>query len=78
MRIAAILTLLIFATSAGADSFEDTRVKAEQGNATAQYDLGVMYIDGEGVLKDHAEAVAWFRKAAEQGLSNAQYNRVRT
>ena len=47
---------------------------AEQGNATAQLNLGVMYANGEGVPKDDAEAVRWFRLAAEQGYAAAQLN----
>eukprot|EP01052_Picozoa_sp_SAG31_P015483 SAG31_NODE_996_length_10492_cov_4.648802_7_plen_238_part_00 len=38
----------------------------------AQSDLGVCYADDDGVAKDEAEAVRWFRKAAEQGHSDAQ------
>ena len=49
-------------------------VHAEQGDATAQYKLGVMYDKGEGVLKDEAEAVRWYRLAAEQGYADAQNN----
>jgi uncharacterized protein len=33
----------------------------------AQYNLGVMYAIGQGVPEDDAEAVKWYRKAAEQG-----------
>ncbi len=33
-----------------------------------------MYAKGDGVRKDNAEAVKWLRKAAEQGLAEAQYN----
>ena len=33
-----------------------------------------MHADGRGVLKDAAEAVRWYRLAAEQGLARAQYN----
>ena len=47
---------------------------AEQGLATAQYNLGVMYGTGEGVPQDDAEAIRWYRLAAEQGLATAQYN----
>ena len=36
--------------------------------------LGVCYDDGEGVAKDQAEAVKWYRKAAEQNDAAAQYN----
>jgi TPR repeat protein len=45
---------------------------AEQGNAVAQYSLGLMYVKGTGVAKNEAEAVKWFRKAAEQGYAAAQ------
>jgi TPR repeat protein len=47
---------------------------ATQGNAVAQYALGLMYNNGEGVTKDYQEAAKWFRLAAEQGSVNAQYN----
>jgi len=46
---------------------------ANQGDVTAQYNLGVCYEMGEGVTRDNAEAVKWFRKAAEQGDIRAQY-----
>ena len=47
---------------------------AEQGDARAQYNLGVCYYFGEGVEQDYEEAVKWYRKAAEQGYARAQYN----
>ena len=47
-------------------------VHAEQGDARAQFILGVMYDFGQGVPEDDAEAVKWYRKAAEQGLAGAQ------
>ena len=47
---------------------------AENGDAQAQYDLGVMYRDGESVQQDYAEAVKWFRLAAEQEVPEAQYD----
>src|SRR5271166_6632222 len=43
------------------------RPLAEQGNALAQLGLGVMYANGHGVPQDYAQAVVWYRKAAEQG-----------
>ena len=39
----------------------------------AQYKLGVCYFDGFAYPKDYAEAVEWWRKAAEQGYPKAQY-----
>ena len=47
---------------------------AEQGDADAQYNLGVMYDIGRGVPQDDAEAVRWYRLAAEQGHASGQRN----
>ena len=48
------------------------RVHAEQGLAEAQLALGSMYAKGKGVPKNDAEAVKWYRLAAEQGYTIAQ------
>jgi TPR repeat protein len=45
-----------------------------QGYAKAQYNLGVMYANDKGVLKDAKQAVYWYQKAADQGQAKAQYN----
>ena len=50
------------------------RKSAEQGNALAQNNLGVMYAEGKGVSRNDSEAVKWFRKSAEQGNSAGQSN----
>ena len=47
--------------------------KAESGDPEAQAELGKMYFNGTGVPKDEVEAVKWYRKAAEQGDSSAQF-----
>lgn len=49
------------------DSISELRVRAERGDASAQFDLGFSYAIGQGTAKDYAEAVKWFRKATEQG-----------
>ena len=46
---------------------------AEQGLATAQFDLGRMYITGSGVTRDFEQGLAWQIKAAELGLARAQF-----
>lgn len=51
--------------------FEKTKKRAEAKIAAAQYHLGIMYSNGTGVPEDDAEALKWFRKAAEQGHRNA-------
>ena len=48
--------------------------RRHQGLARAQYNPGLMYADGEGVPQDYAEAVRWYRLAADQGLAGAQLN----
>jgi len=48
---------------------------ALQGYAEAQFNLGLMYANGEGGLaKDTVKAVEFFRKAAIQGNADAQNN----
>src|SRR5437870_3839854 len=39
---------------------------ADQGNALAQYGLGLAYAGGKGVPQDYTEAAKWFRKSADQ------------
>jgi len=47
---------------------------AEAGDEVAQYNLGVMYGNGRGVVQDYKEAVKWYRLSAERGDASAQYN----
>ena len=46
---------------------------AEQGDAEAQFNVGLMYESGQGVLKDYKTAVKWYTLAAEQGNAKSQY-----
>ena len=57
-----------------ATALQEWRPLADQGDADAQYFLGVMYEKGNGVPQNYAEAVKWFRLAADQGDADAQYN----
>lgn len=69
---ATILTLL--ATSSLSADMITLRKQAEAGDAESQFFLGLVYIDGEIVPQDYAEAAKWHRKAAEQGNVLPQYN----
>ena len=86
--LAAIITATMFLGAAHADfnkgvaayksgdfatALREFKPLAEQGYATAQFNLGLLYRKG---LQDYAEAVKWYRKAAEQGYASAQYNPV--
>ena len=66
------LTALLSFQSVNALDFDDTKVLADQGDVDAQNNLGVMYDNGNGVPENDAEAVKWFRKAANQGDATAQ------
>ena len=87
---AVVLLSAAFAAPVAAGTFEDAvdahargdyakalrliRPLANDGDATAQFDLGLMYMTGQGVQQDDAAAALWFRKAAEQGYALAQSN----
>jgi TPR repeat protein len=47
---------------------------AERGNDAAQFNLGLMYEQGQGkhLRADYAVAVSWYRKSAEQGHAQAR------
>lgn len=85
-----LVTLLIFTGTAKADAIDDAeaaykkgnyekaieifRPLAEQGNASAQGYLGLMYSLGNGVPANYQEALKWNRLSAAQGETNAQFN----
>ena len=69
-RLLCVLGLMV--SVALAESLDETRKKAENGDARAQSKLGGMYFFGNDVPKDYEEAVKWFRLAAEQGFAPAQ------
>src|SRR5216683_295045 len=87
--IAAIVLASAFAAPVAAGTFEDAvdanargdyakalrliRPLANDGDATAQFNLGLMYLTGHGVQQDDSAAALWFRKAAEQGYAFAQF-----
>jgi len=54
--------------------FSEWHAKAEKGDAESQFTVGYFYIVGQGVGKNEAEGVKWYRKAAEQNLATAQFN----
>jgi TPR repeat protein len=54
--------------------FESIEVKAEAGDAQAQWNLGFYYDTGKGVIKNGAEALKWYKKSAKQGNALSQFN----
>jgi TPR repeat protein len=51
---------------------------ADQGLGFAQNSLGNMYHDGQGVPQNYAQALAWFRMAAEQSHRKTSGNKLRS
>ena len=51
----------------------DLYKKAIIGNSEAQYDLGMSYMNGEGIDIDYFEAIKWFKQSAGNGNMNAFY-----
>ena len=69
---AAVFQLVVQQTRAEQRSIEELKAKAGSGDAESESALGGRYLLGDGVAKDKATAVKWYRKAAEQGHANAQ------
>src|SRR5580658_5918100 len=57
-----------------AAALEEFLPLAQQGNASAQTYLGLMYDLGQGVAPDYKEAIKWFRLAAAHEEVAAQFN----
>ena len=75
MKILVLLLVLALRNSVGwSDAFTETLVKAEKGDVRAQYNLGVMYANGQDIPKNAAKALEWTTKSAENGFAVAQYN----
>ena len=55
-----------------ATALREWKPLAEQGHAEAQFSLGRMYANGQGVPQDDKAAAQWYRLAAEQGNARAQ------
>ena len=58
-----------------AEALKWYRKAADQGNASAQFNLGAMYSNGEGVAKDAIEGAAWINIAAASGEEISVMNR---
>ena len=76
--IALLILGLIAPLAAGAQespSLEQMRAAAEQGNADAQLEMGILYEFGYNMPKNHVTALAWYLRAAAQGSELAAKRR---
>jgi hypothetical protein len=69
---AVLVVSLAVEGTAHQEPIDKIHAKAEQGDAEAQYNLGRIYANGEGVPPNAVEAVRWFRLGAAQGHADAQ------
>jgi TonB family protein len=84
MRVFAALPFAIFISlspyaycqskAPASESIETKGAPAEKGDVYLENNLGEMYAIGRGVPQDYAEAVKWYRKAADAGYARAQFN----
>ena len=65
---------MLFAAGAWAETLAELTAKAEKGDAESQFNLGKLYMDGDGaeVKKDTTAAAKWLIKSSEQNYGEAQ------
>ena len=75
-KLIAIILGLVFSIEilANPTFSNDLLSEAKNGDVLAQYNLGWMYDNGEGVVQNYEKAFEWYSKAANQGNAQAQYN----
>ena len=67
-----LIFTILFGFQLYGQSFNDIKKSAEQGYAKAQYNLGWMYLNGEGTLIDKKQAAYWIKKSYENGFDQAK------
>src|SRR4051794_24279297 len=58
--------------AANANSLENLRFAAEDGQVEAMFLLGVAYAQGSGVARDEIAAASWFHRASKKGHARAK------
>jgi uncharacterized protein len=74
LQLAQLFTTGSYAEGNAIESVPEMQKKAEQGDAGAQYKLGLVYDVGVGAAQDLAKAAQWYQRAADQGHVAAQFN----
>ena len=69
------MTACVEASNIGVDAnTQEIKEDAEKGDTVAQYNLGVLYMNGDGVPQDYKKAIQWLTLAANKSDVKAQYN----
>ena len=69
-----LAALKIASSSDEKQLFQKVLRLAEDGDVTAQFEVGKNYYWGTNTVQDYEKAVVWYRKAAEAGNARAQNN----
>lgn len=73
--ICACVTFVLAAAGASAaQSLSELRSAADRGDPDAQFALGGIYKNGQGITRSFPDALLWYRKAAEQGHAPSMIN----
>ena len=71
-----LLALVMMCGSAFSEKAEDYRLKAEQGDADAQYNLALCYGNGRGVIQDSVKSYAILLHAKLNGLDASKFDEL--
>lgn len=55
-----------------ATAYQEWEPLAQQGDASSQFQLGWLYLEGNGVPQDLQQGINWYTRSAEQGYAFAQ------
>ena len=74
LAFAALLTVTSAQVGDFLTALQEWEPLAANGDPRAQFGLGFMYDNGQGLPQDDIQALKWYHLAAEQGHSDAQLN----
>ena len=69
IKLLILLISLVLTIPVQADNILDITNKAEQGHSNAQFNLALMYYNGQGTPKNYKKALHWFTESAKQAFS---------
>lgn len=72
MCLAWLFAGLFVLSGCSSSEFKSAKKRAEAGEAQAQFDVAIMYLEGKATKQSDAEGVKWCRKAADQGFAPAE------
>ena len=72
-RLLLALSLVALTGSVFAQDWsKELEKKAKKGDAVAQYEVGICYLEGKGVAQDYKKATKWLKKSMDQGNEDAR------